>query len=532
MKRRIHHLLALALCCGFTASTASVASAQSNLVYNGSFEIGLAGWEFPFGLGWYQNQGAADGTNHVATGGPFFQNLTTESGRLYVLTMAAHRYFGPQPFWSGVAIPALTNYDSAGFVWDYRYCYVHAESNVTELRFDGQNTAMDDIWVYPVDAPIQMLSQPQDRSAYEGGTVSFLAKARGTPPLRYQWYLNDAPIPGATNRSFTAKQLRQSHAGTYYAVVANPWNSVTSQVAQLQVIAPPTSPVIIAQPSGDNCPVGYSFSFQVGAVGEAPLSYQWLRDNAPVTDATNATLTFASIQASHAGQYSVIVSNHLGTVLSLSAVLEITNATGGARITFDTATNNAAIYDVDGVTRLNSNFVAQIYGGSAPGILRAMGDPIPFQTGLLEGYLKYVNRTVPDVPGGQTAYVQVRAWEAAAGATYEQARAAGGKYGFSAIIPVFTTRFITRVDMQSFSLRAGQPFFVAGILGIGDSPLGEPPRFTLSGEIGVRYLVEKRQMPNSWVPFLIVTNATGTVIFSDPSQTNAPMQLYRARILD
>lgn len=83
-------------------------------------------------------------------------------------------------------------------------------------------------------------------------------------------------------------------------------------VAQLQVIVPPTSPEIIVQPSGDLCPAGYAFNLQVGAVGEVPLHYQWMFNDLLLPIAINATLSFSAVEASNAGTYSVIVSNHIG----------------------------------------------------------------------------------------------------------------------------------------------------------------------------------------------------------------------------
>lgn len=506
-------------------------SAQSNIVFNGSFEEEGAGWSGN-GIGVYVNQGAAEGNIHITVEGVLYQELQTVPGRDYVLSYASHRSWGPSPGWNGLVVPGLTNFADVGFLWNYRYCYVRAESNVTQLRFEGTHAAMDDVRVYWVQDPIRILTQPQSRSAFEGGTVTFLTKADGAPPLRYQWLFNDTPIAGATNGSFSPHQLRLAHTGSYAVVISNSWNSITSEVAELQVTVPPTSPEIVSHPTGDLCPAGYGFSFQLAAVGEIPLSYQWFRDGSPLPDATNASLSFSAAQATDAGTYSVIVSNQLGTVLSLPAILSITNTMGGGRVWFDTATNNAAIYDVDGATRLDSNYLAQIYAGTTPGILRPVSNPIRFPTGFLAGYLRGVTRDIPDVASGQMAYIQIRTWEAVSGISYEQARASGGKFGFSSVYPTRTSGNGNRVVTQSFSMRLGQPFFQAGRLGIGQPQLGQPPQFTLTGEAGARYLVEKRQMPNSWAPFLILTNTTGTVVFSDQSQTNATMQIYRARILD
>ena len=144
----------------------------------------------------------------------------------------------------------------------------------------------------------------------------------------------------------------------------------------------------------------------------------------------------------------------------------VTNTTGGGTIVFDTATNNMPIFDIDGTTRLaGSNFVAQVYAGPTPDILRPLGAPYYFRTGNLAGYLVAISRQIPDLPNGKTVYVQVRAWEAASGSTYEEARWSGGKFGFSTVTPSTTGAF-TKVPMTSFSLRAGEPFFTTGRLAL------------------------------------------------------------------
>ena len=67
--------------------------------------------------------------------------------------------------------------------------------------------------------------------------------------------------------------------------------------------------------------------------------------------------------------------------------------------------------------------------------MQAAGPVFPFRTGQAAGYIEPVGPlgTVVAVPFdmGGPVYAQLRAWEAAAGPTYEQAAVAGGKYGFS-----------------------------------------------------------------------------------------------------
>ena len=503
------------------------AHAQSNLVFNGDFDYAVDGWSHG-GVEIYWKQGAAHGEIHVGIPTYLYQNLSTVPGRDYVLTFASG---GPRPVeWAGVAVTNQTNFGVSGPYWKYMYAFVHADSNVSRLLFRGY--LLDDVKVRWVQDPIEIIEQPLSRTAFEGGSVGFFVNAEGPPPLRYQWYFDGTAVAGANSSGFVVTGLRSNQAGQYSVRVSNAWNSVYSATAQLQVLTPPGSPVIVSQPVGDVWPAGYACSLSVFAVGEPPLRYQWHLNGDVLPGATNSMLTFNPIQTSNAGVYSVVVTNALGSVVSLPAALTVTNSAGGGTIFFDTFTNNSPVYDVDGVTLLaGPNYVAQAYAGRTTDVLRPLGIPVAFYSAGRTGYLPAFTRQIPDVPSGQTVYVQLRAWEAAAGSSYEQARASGGKFGASAIYP--TPASNRQVATKTFKLRAGEPFFVAGQLSPGESLPDGRPQFVLTGEPAARYLIETRQPPNNWVPFLVLTNtAAGTTVFTDTNQSTASSQFYRARLLD
>jgi parvulin-like peptidyl-prolyl isomerase len=69
--------------------------------------------------------------------------------------------------------------------------------------------------------------------------------------------------------------------------------------------------------------VGSSVTFSVTATGTAPLSYQWRRDGTAISGATGATYTITSVNAGHAGIYTVVVTNRAGNVTSTGAVLTV-----------------------------------------------------------------------------------------------------------------------------------------------------------------------------------------------------------------
>jgi len=53
-------------------------------------------------------------------------------------------------------------------------------------------------------------------------------------------------------------------------------------------------------------------------------------------------------------------------------------------------------------------------------------------------------------------------------------------------------------------------------------------RFLLTGEFGGRYQIEASTKLAQWTPLVTLTNAYGTVQFTDPSATNLSRRLYRA----
>jgi hypothetical protein len=83
------------------------------------------------------------------------------------------------------------------------------------------------------------------------------------------------------------------------------------------------APIILAQPQSTTVSAGEAASFAVQAIGDAPLVYQWYREQTPVLDATNNTLTLAAVTAGAAGNYQVVITNASGSVTSSVALLTV-----------------------------------------------------------------------------------------------------------------------------------------------------------------------------------------------------------------
>jgi hypothetical protein len=83
-------------------------------------------------------------------------------------------------------------------------------------------------------------AQPTGRTYLAGETIDLSVGAVGTK-LAYQWTLNGAKIPGATNSFFVASNALAGESGGYAAVVSGTYGAVTSATAMV-IVAPTQSP--------------------------------------------------------------------------------------------------------------------------------------------------------------------------------------------------------------------------------------------------------------------------------------------------
>jgi uncharacterized delta-60 repeat protein len=171
-----------------------------------------------------------------------------------------------------------------------------------------------------VRVPPSISQQPGSLTVTQGQGAVFTVGATGDAPLSYQWRLQAVDIAGATGSGYTVLNAHASNAGLYTVVVANGCGSVTSLVATLTLLVPPS---ITQQPASVTVTQGQSAAFTVGAAGDLPLSYQWRFQGVDIGGATESSFTMSNPQASNAGPYSVVVVNVSGSVTSSNAVLTV-----------------------------------------------------------------------------------------------------------------------------------------------------------------------------------------------------------------
>ncbi len=201
--------------------------------------------------------------------------------------------------------------------------YTVAVSNVAGSTLSNAAT----LTVNPAAVAPTITQQPQSLTVTAGQPASFSVSASGTAPLSYQWKKAGVNISGATTATFTIANAQAADAASYTVVVSNSAGSITSSGATLTVNPAPIAPTITQQPQSLTVNTGQSAAFSVVASGTAPLSYQWKKNGTNISGATASTYSIASVQISHAGNYSVTVSNAGGSVTSFNASLTVNQPT-------------------------------------------------------------------------------------------------------------------------------------------------------------------------------------------------------------
>jgi uncharacterized repeat protein (TIGR02543 family) len=193
----------------------------------------------------------------------------------------------------------------------------------------GGNVTSASAMLSVTTAPPTIVTQPASVATNSGSTVAFSVTANGPGPLSYAWLKNGTNsladggnISGSATARLMLANVSAANAGAYSVRVTNPGGNVTSASATL-TITTPNPPVITTQPQSQTVIAGNPVNFSVGASGGAPLHYQWRFKGSNMAGATSSTLTVANPQPTNAGQYSVLVSNNDGSVVSTAATLTV-----------------------------------------------------------------------------------------------------------------------------------------------------------------------------------------------------------------
>ncbi len=152
---------------------------------------------------------------------------------------------------------------------------------------------------------VAITTQPQPQNICVGNPFTLSVGATGA--TSFQWYRGGAAITGATGASYSVATATINDAGSYYVVArgANGSTATSNTVA----VTIGSGVTIITQPVAQTVCVGGSASFSVLASGTG-LSYQWQKNGANITNATQFRFDDGDVQASDTASYRVVVTGN------------------------------------------------------------------------------------------------------------------------------------------------------------------------------------------------------------------------------
>ena len=166
--------------------------------------------------------------------------------------------------------------------------------------------------------------------------------AGSTGTLRLSFSIRNRPA--APEKISEKRQTMNRWALVVLAILLAIVSSGCSGVVSGSTSAVQGAPSITAQPAGQTVTVGQTATFTVAATGTAPLRYQWRKNGVAVAGMASSSYTTPVITtADNGAQFTVVLSNSVGSVTSSVAMLTVTAASVAPSITTQPASQTVTV---------------------------------------------------------------------------------------------------------------------------------------------------------------------------------------------
>jgi hypothetical protein len=202
-------------------------------------------------------------------------------------------------------------------------------------------------------------AQTPNQTNFAGSTVQVQVVANGTP-LNFQWEAgavgsgiytnlsNGGQFSGVNAATLVISNFTPLNVLDYIVVITNSAGSVTSAVPTTLSIAPMST--VGPTPAGSQVYPGESASFSVLVNGSNPLTYQWLKNGAPVSNggdisgANTNTLVISNAAPGDVGSYALVATNGFASVTSSPALFGLAAAPVAGSYAQSIKTNGAVAF--------------------------------------------------------------------------------------------------------------------------------------------------------------------------------------------
>lgn len=222
---------------------------------------------------------------------------------------------------AGVLFSVALKADGSVVAWGYnedsRATVPGGLSNVVAISAGG-NHCMAMSWDGPLKA---WQTSPPDLITYSGQRVMLRCAAVGFPVPSFQWRLHGTNLPGATRPYLFVEQAKVADSLAYSVMVTNVAGDFVDLPILANVVDQP--PFAVISPVSLQTNITKSVTFSVEAKGSLPMAFQWFHNGVAIAGATSPSFVRSNLNLSHAGEYSVVLSNAFGVVESSPATLEV-----------------------------------------------------------------------------------------------------------------------------------------------------------------------------------------------------------------
>ncbi|MEA1875109.1 MAG: immunoglobulin domain-containing protein [Bacteroidota bacterium] len=242
----------------------------------------------------------------LSSGGDFCEGNTQEFSVTVTDNPTNYEWFKNGTFITGSYGPSITLSDLNSSDTGIYYC---------ELSNACGTSQTDNIDVNVLDT-VSITSQPVGQTVCEGDNAVYTIEAEGSY-LEYQWYDNGTEITGEITTQLIIENVQTDNSSSYYCVVSNMCNSVTSNSVGMTVNV---YPQVTAHPNNAFECLGESVSLISTASGTPTITGQWFVNGEAVTDSVFSTLT-VELETSDSLFVYHAFTNGCGTVNSDSAII-------------------------------------------------------------------------------------------------------------------------------------------------------------------------------------------------------------------
>jgi hypothetical protein len=278
---------------------------EINLAAN-CFALGADGWVIDGEAEW------ESGTNQAGTNGPARAIQYGEGLR----TLFPNKFIAHAPF-PIISFHSSFPYKEFGLFCDtvmpqaYWRSIYDDDPNAVATMFTRMDTeyrnwqnSLTGVWTNAIKpiAPLAQAWSPSTNAITTGADIDeFFDRLRTNA--------NPASVTGYKGISFWRADLK----------TADMWSAISTNILG----DTPGPPNLTMQPQSRTVPAGSNVVFTAWGTGSKPFYYRWRFNGTNLPGAALPNLALTSVQPSHAGAYSVVVSNVSGVVTSAVAVLNV-----------------------------------------------------------------------------------------------------------------------------------------------------------------------------------------------------------------